>query len=127
MLSTLRHALALAALCLCLTRLPLRAEPIHLREKACFWLGSSPDSAAFAVLKRLARTEPAPQLREKLTFDLTLAKQSGATDELIRMVHTDPSANVRKQAQFWMAHLGSDRMLADLRSARHHGSRGTFT
>ena len=101
-------------------------NPSDLREKACFWLGSSSDPAAFAVLQHLARTDPDARLREKLTFDLTLSKQTAATDELIRMAHTDPAIGVRKQAQFWMAHLGGERLLKDLRSSaatdpRHRG------
>ncbi len=100
-----------------LESLTTTSNPADLRERACFWLGSSPDPAAFAVLQHLARTDPDPRFREKLTFDLTLAKQTAATDELIRLAHTDPAVGVRKQAQFWMAHLGGDRILGELRSS----------
>ena len=78
-------------------------NPEKLRRQTSFWLGASRGKPGFAVLKRMAKSDPSPHVRDQVVFALSVSKEPEAVDEMIRMAHQDESSHVRGQALFWLA------------------------
>jgi HEAT repeat protein len=78
-------------------------KPEGLRKEAAFWAGEARGAAGFALLERMAKSDPSTDVRAQVTFALSISRESGAVDEMIRMAHEDASTQVRGQALFWLA------------------------
>jgi HEAT repeat protein len=78
-------------------------KPEGLRKEAAFWAGEARGAAGFAMLKRMAKSDPSTEVRAHVTFALSVSRENDAVDEMIRMAHEDTSTHVRGQALFWLA------------------------
>jgi hypothetical protein len=78
-------------------------KPEGLRKEAAFWAGEARGAAGFALLKRMAKSDPSAEVRAHVTFALSISRENEAVDEMIRMAHEDISTHVRGQALFWLA------------------------
>jgi len=78
-------------------------KPEGLRKEAAFWAGEARGAPGFALLKRMARSDPSTEVRAQVTFALSISRESDTVEEMIRMAHEDTSTHVRGQALFWLA------------------------
>lgn len=78
-------------------------EPLPLRTRAAFWLGSVRGNRGYEILQPLAEGDPSAQFRKQATLALSQSAAPGAIDTLIRMAKGDASGEVRGQALFWLA------------------------
>ena len=78
-------------------------KPEGLRKEAAFWAGEARGAAGFALLKRMAKSDPSTEVRAHVTFALSVSRENDAVDEMIRVAHEDSSTHVRGQALFWLA------------------------
>jgi HEAT repeat protein len=94
---------------------PTEHEP--LRKQAAFWLGEARGKAGFAVLQRMAKSDPSTEVRAQVTFALSVSREAGAVDEMIRMAQQDESGQVRSQALFWLAHKAGEKAAGTITGA----------
>jgi stage V sporulation protein SpoVS len=92
-------------------------RPEELRKQASFWMGAARGTEGFAVLQRMAKSDPSTEVRAHVAFALSITKESGALEEMIRMAHEDASGHVRGQAIFWLAQKAGKRAVGAIDSA----------
>jgi len=92
-------------------------KPEGLRKEAAFWAGEARGAAGFALLKRMAKSDPSTEVRAHVTFALSVSRESDAVDEMIRMAHEDTSTHVRGQALFWLAQKAGNKAASTITSA----------
>jgi HEAT repeat protein len=92
-------------------------EPESLRKQTAFWLGATREKAGFAVLQKMAKTDPSPEVRSQVTFALSVSHEPAAVEEMIRMAHDDHSTHVRGQALFWLAHKAGQKAVGTITGA----------
>jgi hypothetical protein len=93
------------------------AQPEELRKQASFWLGAARGKEGFAVLQRMAKTDPSTEVRAHVAFALSISKEPAALEEMIRMAHEDESGHVRGQAIFWLAQKAGKRAMGAIDGA----------
>lgn len=91
--------------------------PMHLREKAAFWLGVQRGHEGFLALQSLEKNATDAAFREKLTFDFSQNSDPGAEDELLKLAKSAPDTKVREQALFWLAQKAGKKATAALTDA----------
>jgi hypothetical protein len=89
-------------------------QPLDIRKRAAFWLGSTRGAEGFATVRRLAETDPDDGFRKEVTFALSVSHEPGALDALIRMAKNDANSAVRKQAIFWLGQKAGDKVAGTL-------------
>ncbi len=87
-----------------------------LRRDAAFWLGAVRADESFALIDRLARTDPDDSFRDHLTFVLTLTGDRGL-QTLLDLARHDASPHVRGQALFWVGQKAGQKALGSLGAA----------
>ena len=92
-------------------------QPVKLREKALFWLGTARGRRGFEVVKRVATSDASEQVREKSVFALSVSKEAEAVPVLISIAKQDQSDRVRGQALFWLAHKAGQKETAAIQNA----------
>jgi hypothetical protein len=92
-------------------------QPEELRKQAAFWMGAARGKDGFAVLQRMAKSDPSTEVRAHVAFALSISKEPAALDEMIRMAHEDTSGHVRGQAIFWLAQKAGKRAVGAIDGA----------
>jgi HEAT repeats len=92
-------------------------QPEELRKQASFWMGAARGKDGFAVLQRMAKSDPSTEVRAHVAFALSISKEPAALDEMIRMAHEDTSGHVRGQAIFWLAQKAGKRAVGAIDGA----------
>ncbi len=78
------------------------AQPVRVRKRAAFWMGSLRGRRGYEALARLVRDDPSGEVREHGVFALGLSEVPEAVDAMIRVAREDSSTHVRGQALFWL-------------------------
>ncbi len=92
-------------------------QPEELRKQAAFWMGAARGKDGFAVLQRMAKSDPSTEVRAHVSFALSISKEPAALEEMIRMAHEDTSGHVRGQAIFWLAQKAGKRAVGAIDGA----------
>lgn len=92
-------------------------QPVEIRRKACFWLGSSRGQAGQAALERVLREDPSDRVREQAVFALTLTPQFAGMNAVLKAAREDRSPRVRGQAWFWLAQKAGDKAVGPIAAA----------
>jgi HEAT repeat protein len=99
-----------------LERFSSSANPLWLRDKAGFWLGTERGHDGLLALEKLT-SDPDPEFRKKLVFDLSVNHDPAAIDDMIRMAKSDTETGVREQAIFWVGQKAGAKAVATLKDA----------
>ncbi len=100
-----------------LERLASDPQPLKLREKALFWLGTARGRRGYEIVHRVATSDPSDQLRDKAVFALFVSKEPEAVPAIIGIAKQDKSDRVRAQAIFWLSQKAGQRETAAIRNA----------
>jgi hypothetical protein len=92
-------------------------QPESLRKHASFWLGAARGKAGFALLQKMAHSDPSAEVRSQVTFALSVSQEPEALPEMIRMAKEDESTHVRGQALFWLAHKAGEKAVSAIQGA----------
>jgi HEAT repeat protein len=78
-------------------------QPVEVRKRAAFWLGTSRGAHGVATLKRMLANDPTPDVRDRVVFALSESKDPGGIPLVIEAARHDKDAHIRGQALFWLA------------------------
>lgn len=92
-------------------------QPMAVRKRAAFWLGSARGDEGFDTLRRMLASQDDPAFRRELVFPVSLSRRQESVDVLIRLAREDASADVRKQAMFWLGQKAGSRSASTLAEA----------
>jgi len=79
------------------------SEPVEVRKRAAFWLGSSRGTHGTATLKRMLTSDPNSDVRDRVVFALSRTKDPAGIPLVIEAARTDKDPHIRGQALFWLA------------------------
>jgi HEAT repeats len=92
-------------------------QPESLRKHASFWLGAARGKAGFALLQKMAHSDPSTEVRSQVIFALSVSHEPEALPEMIRVAKEDESTHVRGQALFWLAHKAGEKAVSAIQGA----------
>ena len=92
-------------------------QPEQLRKHASFWLGEARGKSGYALLQKMAKSDPSSEVRSQVTFALSVSHEPEALNEMIRMAREDQSSHVRGQALFWLAHKAGQKAVGTIEGA----------
>jgi hypothetical protein len=86
-----------------LDELTATTQPVEVRKRAAFWLGSSRGAHGVATLKRMLTSDPNSDVRDRVVFALSQSKDPGGMPLVIEAARSDKDPHIRGQALFWLA------------------------
>lgn len=92
-------------------------QPEQLRKHASFWLGAARGKSGYALLQKMAKSDPSSEVRSQVTFALSVSHEPEALTEMIRMAREDESSHVRGQALFWLAQKAGKKAVGAIEGA----------
>jgi HEAT repeat protein len=78
-------------------------EPVEVRKRAAFWLGSSRGAHGIVPLKRMLASDTNADVRDRVVFALSQSKDPAGIPLVIEAARNDKDPHIRGQALFWLA------------------------
>ncbi len=88
-------------------------EPVEVRKRAAFWLGSSRGARGTATLKRMLAGDPNSDVRDRVVFALSRTKDPAGIPLVIEAARSDKDPHIRGQALFWLAQRAASQVSKD--------------
>ncbi len=92
-------------------------NPVFVRKKVTFWMGTARGRRGFEAVKQVARDDPSEDVRKGAMFGLSQSGDERSIPELVRFARQDASARVRGEAIFWLAQKAGQRAAAEITAA----------